>query len=710
MAKKKFLNLDNMNILWDSIDRNFLRKEDIPYVEFEALLTENNTIIGAINELYNMLISGGGGTIIPPSIDCNISSLQFDYLESSSPKEVSVVYKNCLGVYPPEISYSAGSTGWLNVVIPSNFTGDATAKTYKYGLKVGQNTSGQNRTATVTFSGGKGSEKATHQIIITQTAPKSAEIVLPSPLTINAVGGNKSITVKYNDAANIFDPEIVEGSTWLSISGANSANSTYTITVNENAGTINTRSGSIKFKCVGLDGKEVSKTLAISQSAYPNPDIDASLIPEESDYTGLNNIYQVTYSDTATINTPSTNDDWIQITKTTEAAGVVSYRIIINKNTTTSERIGIITFSCVGKNGQSKSINKSIRQLAANGASITANNITIDWNATTAKVSATYKNYKEILAAVEKLDFVDGIRETSRDDSGKINYELFGIAPNKSDYQRSGDVVFSCIDNLDQPYTKTIQLIQNTAPIASISVTPTAPEVEYTGGNVKFAVSYSNAVNYTARVSKVNDTTTDTCDWITMPGGSYDSNEFTVVVSPNNGDTDRKVTIVFECLGYNDKVTPTKVVITQKANGAPDIPDIPDEPTQRMYYGHTPADMIAKYNLTAANPNGFFTNITEDCIKECVEKGYMIETDAKTMGKTSFGIVPKNSLIVIAVPSSSNLIVKQDNGFGAQIDFTVTPTSNGEQKTTVNGISYDLYGQLAGITYNNNGYFYVNNK
>lgn len=138
--------------------------------------------------------------------------------------------------------------------------------------------------------------------------------------------------------------------------------------------------------------------------------------------------------------------------------------------------------------------------------------------------------------------------------------------------------------------------------------------------------------------------------------------------------------------------------------------EAPDEPTQYMYYGHTPADIITKYNLTAANPNGFFSNITEDCIKECVEKGYMIETDAKAMGKTSFGIVPKNSLIVIAVPSSSNLIVKQDNGFGAQIDFTVTPTSNGEQKTTVNGISYDLYGQLAGITYNNNGYFYVNNK
>ena len=129
-----------------------------------------------------------------------------------------------------------------------------------------------------------------------------------------------------------------------------------------------------------------------------------------------------------------------------------------------------------------------------------------------------------------------------------------------------------------------------------------------------------------------------------------------------------------------------------------------------MYYGHTPADMISKYNLTAINPNGYFSNITEECIKECVEKGYMIETDAKAMGRTSIGIVPKGSLMVIAVPSSSNLEVKQDNGFGAQIEFTVTPVTNGEQKTTVNGISYDLYGQYVSITYYNDKYFYVNNK
>ena len=129
-----------------------------------------------------------------------------------------------------------------------------------------------------------------------------------------------------------------------------------------------------------------------------------------------------------------------------------------------------------------------------------------------------------------------------------------------------------------------------------------------------------------------------------------------------------------------------------------------------MYIGYIPYDS-SKFTASQWVNDGY-SLITEQMIHDGVTNGNITKSDtqAVTADYTGFGDVPKNSLIVIAVPSSSNLVVKQDNGFGAQIEFTVTPVTNGEQKTTVNGESYDLYGQLAGVTYVNDGYFYVNNK
>lgn len=784
MAKKKFLNLDNMNILWDNIDRNFLRKEDIPYVEFDALLTENNTIIGAINELYKLLQAGGGPSIPVPQIQCSTSNLTIQH--GATTKTIEVTYVDYETVTTPVITYNSGGSGWLTLSNPTS------GSTRTYSLTINQN-SGGDRQATIKFSCKSRGGEAVHNVTVHQSAAGDATITFnPSSLTFNPDGGSKTVNVVYTDAANILTP--TETLSWIEVTASGSGgNWTYTINALNNT-TGSGRNGSIQFACIGNNGKTINKTFSLTQNSYGNASIDISNVPTTIDYNGGTKTFNVVYSTFNSINSATSDSNWVSITETdNNGGGTVSYSISVNKNTSTAQRTANLTFSCVDKNGSTKTAKVQLRQSAVPSASISCSPspITINWDTESVNVDVTYSNYSEVLEpSIPNWFTIEKLYELGED---KFRYAIKNIDKNTSTSSKTGTITFKCKDLAGTVISKNITITQGAAPSGSLTVSPKNASINADGGDVIFDVAWGNSEYYW--VEKANSAD----NWIVLSGGTSSSNgstqpKYSVNVKPNESTSSRTANIIFKCHGYNGEdisytvtinqsgktvipdsitVNPSSVTFEQaggqknvtitcntnwsvankpewitisSANGngngsitltasvndntvsrtgtvklsagsasatiniSQNAKEIPTPSVSPMYYGHTPADMIAKYNLTAVNPNGFFTNITEDCIKECVEKGYMIETDAKTMGKTSIGIVPVDSLIVIAVPSSSNLEVKQDNGLGVQIEFTVTPVTNGEQKTIVNGISYDLYGQLAGVTYNNDKYFYVNNK
>lgn len=679
MAKKKFLNLDNMNILWDSIDRNFLRREDIPYTEFDELLTESNNIIGAINELYRLI--GEGISPVYPSIACSTSSITENY--QAITKTVTATYKDYLKINEPQVT---GGTGWLTVTK----SGSGGAMTYNIALS---ENNGSKRTGTIVLSCTGKNGNAQHTITVTQNGIGDATITVdnfPSTLSDHTAFSRSGYYVSYSNWSSINKP--TSDSSWLTIKevSGNTNKCEYQISVTEN--TSSQRSAKLTFSCVGKNGKTISKTHTITQPEAGAATISFSPNPINVDWNADEATVQVTYSNYKDILTPTEACEWINsIQEVTHSGNTYTYNILgIQNNKDTQKRTAKLKFGCNNLLGSPVYAEVSLEQDKAPAGTLvvtpTSKTIAAAGGNITFTVTFSNTEYYWVDDVTEEWITLPGGTGESNGSTSK-SYTVT-VAANTG-ASRTCTLRFNCHghDSQDKSVLVTITQSGKTLSPASISVNPTSWSVAANGGTKSISIT-----------SNTNWTISNKPSWITASTTSGNGNGTVTLTASSNTGSARNGSIVFTAGTASATVT-----VSQNAHVAePEV--LP------MYYGHTPSDMITKYNLTAANPNGFFSNITEDCIKECVEKGYMIETDAKTMGKTSWGIVPKNSLIVIAVPSSSNLVVKQDNGFGSQIDFTVTPTTNGEQKTTVDGMTYDLYGQLAGVTYNNDGYFYVNNK
>lgn len=335
MAKKKFLNLDNMNILWDNIDRNFLRREDIPYTEFEELLTESNTIIGAINELYRLI--GEGISPVYPSIACSTSSITENY--QAITKTVTATYKDYLRIDEPQV---IGGTGWLTITQLSS------GSTRTYSIVLSEN-NGSKRTGTIVLSCIGKNGNAQHTITVTQNGVGDATIKVdnfPSTLSDHTAFSRSGYYVSYSNWSSINKP--TSDSSWLTITevSGNTNKCEYQISVTEN--TSSQRSAKLTFSCVGKNGKTISTTHTITQpeagaatiSFSPNP-INVAWNVEEA-------TVQVTYSNQKSILTPTEGLAWVDaIEEINNSGNTYTYKISgITKNPSNTSRTGKLKFGC----------------------------------------------------------------------------------------------------------------------------------------------------------------------------------------------------------------------------------------------------------------------------------------------------------------------------------------------------------------------------
>lgn len=133
----------------------------------------------------------------------------------------------------------------------------------------------------------------------------------------------------------------------------------------------------------------------------------------------------------------------------------------------------------------------------------------------------------------------------------------------------------------------------------------------------------------------------------------------------------------------------------------------PEEPTvPQMYYGYIPLDIIERYDIAGDDSKGAYSDVTEECISDCIELGYIVEMDAQILGAIPMA-TPKHSLSFFALPSSSGLEARS-SVVGAGGKFSQTNpilASNGEQKITIRGKSYDCYGEYEIYAWSNGVYY-----
>ena len=114
----------------------------------------------------------------------------------------------------------------------------------------------------------------------------------------------------------------------------------------------------------------------------------------------------------------------------------------------------------------------------------------------------------------------------------------------------------------------------------------------------------------------------------------------------------------------------------------------PEPETLYMYYGRISWQEIGEQLIQ-------YSDITADMVKTAAN---VQKVKVSTMGKTSLGLESDTVMgdyCIIAVPTSKNLKVTRDNGFGGKTVFNEEDAgANGNVQLIIDNVQYDLYGEL----------------
>lgn len=469
MAKKKFLNLDNMNILWDNIDRNFLRREDIPYTEFEELETDSNTIIGAINELYR-LISGGVNPVYP-SISCSTSSITENY--QSITKTVTATYKDFVKINDPQVT--GGS--WLTVTQ----AGSDDSRTYS--IKLAEN-NGATRTGSIVLSCTGKNGNAQHTISVKQNGIGDATITVessfPTTLSDHKSFSRSACYVTYSNWASINQP--TSDASWLTIKEVtgNVDRCNYQISATENTGS--QRSAKLTFSCVGKNGKSISKTHIITQPEAGAASISFNPNPVNVAWDAEDATVQVTYSNHSSVLTPTKALAWVDaIEEVTHSGNTYTYRISgITKNPSNTSRTGKLKFGCNNLLGSPVYSEVSLVQAKAPAGTLTvtptSKTISADGGNITFTVSFSNSEYYWVEKDTSATWLtIPTTNDSTSGGSTSTSYTVT-VAANTNTTSRSTHLIFKCHGHDSQD--------QN----VKVTITQSAPSTPSTSGTMYWGI------------------------------------------------------------------------------------------------------------------------------------------------------------------------------------------------------------------------------
>lgn len=615
---------------------------------------------------------------------CDYDSFMFE--SDRSTKEVIVKYIQYNLILDPSISY-VSDDNWLQVETISK------GSISTYNIVVSENTSTSNRIANITFACEGDYSRATHVITITQKGrviesnPVEVTCLSERSMEIPSEGSDVSVSIQYKYATSIDNPSTND---WITLEDSHEIRSdenttviNYKFKVAEN--NISDRSKTLTFSARGENNSSDSDNVTFNQKKVVTPEsvITYTLKMEPESLTIYPN-----YSDSFTLTAEKYIDGIF-----TQSLNVTTDAVWISSNSNVASVVrGEVTGLTLGASMitatyEGLSITKLVEVVVKPADPIC--NVTLNPPAVSlgyqagskATVHATFENATpHSVVSNENCE----ITYKQAEDTNRHSYEIKSLknggSSDKTYYVqiKYTNTLTNQIESIDVPVTIAHM------PSATIKVDPSSVNFTSGGGNKTVTVTVTNTDTYYVVDEEL--------DWLTT---SISGNTVTLTAQANESTSSRSGKVIVSCTGLDEVEKQAWVTVTQAGQV------IVDEPLP-MYYGYIPY-------VRNVSPTGY-DKITEDYIMQCVDDGTITKVDEATiMGKTSFGVVPKYSLLLIAVPSSSKLTGMMDDGDGLKVKFnSATPNSNGEITINIDGKAYSLYGQYAPINYpEDSKFFYI---
>lgn len=606
-------------------------------------------------------------------------------------KKVLVWYYGWTTIYTPSIKYESGDD-WLqfDCVLENEII-------YEYQLTVSKNTSSEKRVAKITVSCEDDINIKSLVITVTQNAediePVSITIEKDS-IVIPEEGGEINAQVQYSYATSIDEPSI--NGEWIVLSNSeetkkdeNTVIVNYTFTASKNE--IEDRTGNITFNARGKKDSSDSAQVAISQKKIITPESVITYKLEMQETLSINDgdiehisVTAFKYSDDVLIweDEVSTDNACKWTSSDYNIASVISGDVI-------GKSVGTAIITATYE-GVSKECTVTVNERPIDPVSkVTLNPTTIEldyfagYSATADAIFENAAPHSVVSNEYCKVEYVES------EDVNRHVYKFTSLLNGPSNsIQTSVQIKYTNtltgnVEILDVPVTI------NKAPEATLNVDPTEVNFTYGGGNKEVKVTTTNTATYY--------TTTEDLDWLTVD--TY-GNKIILTAEANESTEPRSGRVIVSCEGPDHTEKQAFITVTQDGK-------VETEDPKPMYYGYIPKEIRSKYGWTASQG---YSTITGDWIKDAVELGTVKKIDqATTMGKTSFGVVPKKSLLLIAVPSGEYVVTK-DDADGNKVPFRIEPFSNGEYSDTIDGFAYSFYGEYQKIDIENNKYFYIDKK
>ena len=327
-----------------------------------------------------------------------------------------------------------------------------------------------NATITASYYG----ESADVPVIVLHSSPTLT--VSPTEIYLNETGDTGSFTV---NASNYESISASKSGSWFTLSKT-SGTGTHTVSANENPYS-SKRTGSVTITCVGLDGSEIEKVVAVTQYAS---EIDTYLIvspSSDSMYVGDSINLTATYYYELN-GTTTTEDVTSTATWTTSAASIAT----VSKGVVTGKGEGSTTIYAT-YNGESDSATVSVSYPSPT-LTVTPTSVYIDEAGGNGSFTVSASNYASISASQSGSWF------TLSKTSGTGTYTV-SANENPNNTQRTGSVTITCVGLDGSELNKTIDIIQYASDITYyLTVSPSTTSVNV-GSTVSLTAKYYCTLN-----------------------------------------------------------------------------------------------------------------------------------------------------------------------------------------------------------------------
>lgn len=365
------------------------------------------------------------------------------------------------------------------------------------------------------------------------------------------------------------------------------------------------------------------------------------------------------------------------------------YNVTVYPNENTNTRSAEIKFGAIGINDSTKLVSCKVNQLGQPKAdvSITFEPSTINFNYDEANVTkefiGTFVNCAPI-SGVSDNDVVIEYIETLGGGKYKFTAKVLKSNNSSKNITYTGRIQYK--DTLGYTAYKTIPIIVNKAPSATITLTPSNLTVPYNGSNNTISIVTKNSKEDTLKAGALP------YDWITIEKSS--SNMFTVTTAENPYNKQRSANVQFYVTGLDGVEKGATLQITQWAN--PNVTE--EDETPMMYRGYLNADLVNEFALGASGVSKIYENVTADVLNRGIEMGIIVKEPLEEKGKTAFPDIPKSTILIFAIPHSSSMNVYKDDGIGNPIAFSHSQLNvNGETVVIIGNEAYRLYGEYQSI-------------